>query len=141
MLPGYAEAHYALGKICYLRGSAREALSHWRAALETAPDDINSLTVAAWALAVHPDAHVRDGARAVELGERALRISRGGDPAVLNILAAAYAESGRYPEAVKLARQAAALSIKLQRPALAEALAARATLYESGTPYRDKRLP
>jgi tetratricopeptide (TPR) repeat protein len=137
----YPEAHYALGRVCYLRGSVREALSHWLAALETTPDDIHSLTAAVWVLAVHPDAGVRDGGRAVELAERALSLSRGKDPAVLEILAAAYAESGRYPDAAKVARQAAALFARQQRPELAKALEERAALYKIGAPYRDKRLP
>ena len=137
----YPEAHYALGRISYLRGSVREALSHWLAALAITPDDVNSLTAAAWVMAVHPDVAVRDGARAVELSERALNISRGKDPAVLNILAAAYAESGRYPEAARVARQAAALFARQQRPELAKALEERSALYRNGAPYRDKRLP
>jgi bifunctional ADP-heptose synthase (sugar kinase/adenylyltransferase) len=88
-------------------------------------------------LAVNPDAAVRDGRQAVQLAERALRVSGASDPAVLDILAAAYAEGARFPEAVKLARQAVALSAQSRQASLA----ARAALYESGQPYRDRHLP
>ena len=64
----------------------------------------------AWMLATNPNASVRNGAEAVELAQRAVELSGGREPAILDTLAAAYAEAGRFPEAVKTAQRAAALA-------------------------------
>jgi hypothetical protein len=56
-------------------------------------------------LATSPDASARNGAEAVQFAERAARLSGGNDPAVLDVLAAAYAEARRFPEAAKTARR------------------------------------
>ena len=47
---------------------------------------------------------IRDGPAAVELAERADNLSGGKNATVLDILAAAYAEAGRFPEAVETAQ-------------------------------------
>ena len=61
-------------------------------------------------LATNPNASVRNGAEAAELAERAARLSGGQKPAILGTLAAAYAEAGRFPEAVQTARKALKLA-------------------------------
>ena len=78
----------------------------------------------AWLLATHPDAQVRDGAAAVAVAEETQRASaaeRAGkeDAGLLDTLAAAYAEAGRYAEAVaaevKAERQAAVMAAMASR--------------------------
>ena len=64
------------------------------------PNDAALLNNTAWVLATNPNASVRNGMEAVELAERALKLSGGNEPAILGTLAAAYAEAGRFPEAV-----------------------------------------
>ncbi|MBI4877880.1 MAG: tetratricopeptide repeat protein [Acidobacteria bacterium] len=97
------DAHY------YLRGNPRQAVEHWRAALVRAPDDAALLNHVAWVLATSPEAALRNGVEAVKLAQRAERLTGGRDAAVLDTLAAAYAETGRFWEAVQAARRAAAL--------------------------------
>ena len=71
----------------------------------------------AWVLATCPEASVRNGAEAVELARRAVKLSDGREPAILGTLAAAYAEAGRFPEAVQTARKALELATQQNKQA------------------------
>jgi hypothetical protein len=84
-----------------------------------------------------PEDSIRDGARAVELGEKALRISGGKIPMIYRVLAAAYAESGRFADAIETAQRGAELATTQGNPALAAELESNVVLYQSGGPLRD----
>jgi tetratricopeptide (TPR) repeat protein len=86
----------------------------------------------AWVFATWPDASLRDGARAVELALRA--VEGNDDPGYRDTLAAAYAEAGRFEDAVR--EQAIAMQGIEAAGGEAEGYAARLALYESGQPYR-----
>jgi uncharacterized protein YqfA (UPF0365 family) len=58
---------------------------------------------------------------------------------MLDTLAAAYTEAGRFPEAAQTARRALALATQQNKQPLVEALKARIILYEARTPYREHR--
>ncbi len=71
--------------------------------LRARPDDVASLNDTARLLATNPNASIRNGPQAVEFAERAAQLSDRRDPTILDTLAAAYAEAGRFPEAVETA--------------------------------------
>ncbi len=136
--PNIAEAHYYLGDALYhSRGKAAEALAHWRQAIRIEPNHVPALNQTARALATSPEASVRNGAEAVGLAERAVRLSGGRDPETLDTLAAAYAEAGRFSEAVETARRALALAAQQNNKPLADALTARIARYEAKAPLRE----
>ncbi len=126
----FADAHRALGDALYAWGEAAAALSHWREVIRLRPNDAATLRQAAWLLATWPDPAIRDGREAVAFAVRALQLS-GRDPNVLDALAAAYAETGQYAEAVLTARRALAL------PGATSAIHDRAELYKSRKPFRE----
>ncbi len=70
------------------------------------------------------------------MAERAVRLSGGREPAVLDALAAAYAETGRFKEAAATARRALALAAEARQQPVVQALQARIALYEAGKPLR-----
>jgi tetratricopeptide (TPR) repeat protein len=135
--PNSAEAHYKLGAVYYLQRRVREALAEWRRAVELDPKHVLALNRAALVLAASPDASLRNGAEAVALAQRAVELSGGRDPALLDTLAAAYAEAGRFPEATRTARRALDLAKQQRDSQLAQALSSRIALYEAGTPFRE----
>ncbi len=136
--PGFAAAHRNLGDAFYhLRGQTPEALAHWHAVLRLEPNNLLVLNQIAWVLATNPEASVRNGNEAVELAERAVKLSGGREPAILDTLAAAYAEVRRFPEAARTARQALALAAQ----PLTDGLKARVALYEARTPFRETQRP
>jgi tetratricopeptide (TPR) repeat protein len=136
--PGSVEAHSCLGESLYFsRARVQEALAQWREALRLDPDFAPAMNDAARALAASPQASDRNGAEAVKLAERAVQVSGGQDPAYLDTLAAAYAEAGRFPEAIATARKALDLATQQLQGPLMEALNTRIKSYEAHQPYRD----
>ena len=103
--------------------------------LRQRPNDAALLDGIARMLATNPVASVRDGAKAVAVALRAERVSGGNNPAVLDTLAAAYAESGRFPAATQTARRAIDLAEKQNKWRLSESIRAKMRLYEKGIPF------
>ena len=105
-----------LGRVLLMAGEPKEALQLWREAAGLTPDEAGLLNNLAWQLATHPDSTVRDGREAVVLAERACELTGRQDPNMLDTLAAAYAEAGRFPEAVETARATCALLAEPKLP-------------------------
>jgi|CZKE01.1.fsa_nt_gi tetratricopeptide (TPR) repeat protein len=136
---GDAEARFSLGDALYRQGKVEEALARWRQGLAIQPTNLEVVARMAWVLSTSREAPLRNGAEALELARRAVDLAGPQDPAVLDVLAAAYAETGRFPEAVETERRALDLASRQNKPSLAQAVKARAALYEAGTPFRDAR--
>jgi tetratricopeptide (TPR) repeat protein len=79
-------------------------------AVRERPDDAASWRAVAMLLATCPLAEIRNAAHAVTLAQRACELSDGKDAACLDALAAAYAESGDFGEAVRQAQEAVRLA-------------------------------
>jgi tetratricopeptide (TPR) repeat protein len=92
----------------------------------------------AFALATLPEAPLRDGARALALAREAVAASGGANPDYLDTLAAAYAELGRFDEAVAEQRRALELAEDRELPdAFVASLRAHLALLEAGNPIRE----
>jgi tetratricopeptide (TPR) repeat protein len=113
-----------------------DAIVLYRQALKLKPDFISALNNLAWLLATCPDAAFRNGTEAVDLAERAVRLTGGNNPAFLDTLAAAYAEAGRFAEAVATAERAVELARAQPDETQAQKLDARLELYRQGRPFR-----
>ena len=81
------------------------------------PEALNNL---AWIRATESQAELRDGAEAVRLAEQACQLSSYHEPSVVGTLAAAYAEAGRFDEAVAMAAKARDLALAAGKQDLAE---------------------
>jgi protein O-mannosyl-transferase len=138
--PANVEARNTLGTVLIQQGHVREAIDQWQDALVIQPENGNAASNLAWVFATCPEDSIRDGSRAVELGEKALRISAGKIPMIYRVLAAAYAESGRFADAVETAQRGAELATSQGNPALAAELESNVALYQSGGPLRDPSL-
>jgi tetratricopeptide (TPR) repeat protein len=136
--PASAAVHNNLAGALYLQGRTAEALLHWRAVLRVEPDRPSALQKTAWVLATASEPELRDGRQAVALAERAVKLSVGDDPAALDTLAAAYAQAGRFGDAVETAQRALNLATGQANESLIEGITARIGLYRSGTPFRER---
>ena len=94
----------------------------------------------AWIFATSPDQSLRDGPKAVELAEQALRFSAGRIPILFRTLAAAYAESGRFAEAIQTAQRGIELANSQGNLGLATELQGNIALYQERQPLRDPSL-
>ncbi|PYJ31435.1 MAG: hypothetical protein DME88_15060 [Verrucomicrobia bacterium] len=134
--PNDADAHTCLGNALLRRGSVREAVAHYETAIALAPDDPHSRINIAWVLATAPDASIRDGIKAVEFAQQAVELSDGKDPKFLRTLAAAYAESGRFSEAITTTKQAIMTANMQGKAGLAHVLDEDVGLYRAHVPLR-----
>jgi serine/threonine protein kinase len=78
--------------------------------LHDQPADAATCRQLALLLATHPDADLRDGKKAVELATRACKLTAEKNAADLDALAAAYAEVGKFDDAVRSAKMAVQLA-------------------------------
>ena len=88
----------------------KEAADALQAAVNLKPDSLVDVAWLAWVRATAPDAELRDGEEAVRLANQAVRATRYQDSGAMTILAAAYAEAGRFDEAIRTARQTLGLA-------------------------------
>jgi len=127
--PNDAEAHTTLGDALLRKGEIGEAITHYEKALEIAPHSILTLNNLAWALSTCPDASLRNGARAIELAQKADQLAGGQNPIFIRTLAAAYAENGRFNDAIETAQRALQLATAQGDFALASKLEKDLDLY------------
>jgi ABC-type nitrate/sulfonate/bicarbonate transport system substrate-binding protein len=73
------------------------------------------------------------------LAERADSLTSKKSPVISATLAAAYAESGRFADAIKTAQRAFQLAQGEGNNARAESIQSQLAMYESGAPFRDRR--
>jgi len=137
LAPDFALAHFELAAVFTELGRPANAVPHYREGLRLQPNSIEALNNLAWTLATHPDDRVRRGAEAVSLAERACALTRWEQPALIGTLAAAYAEAGRFNDAITTAEKAKALAESKGDAALASKNASLLELYRAGKPYRD----
>lgn len=138
--PGNVEARNILGTALIQQGRIREAIEQWQEAQTIEPENGNAASNLAWVFATCPEDSIRDGRRAVELAEKALRISGGKIPMIFRVLAAAYAEDGRFSQAIESAHRGADLATSQGNSGLAAELQGNIALYQTATPLRDPSL-
>ena len=91
----------------------------------------------AWLLATSPDPNIRDGQRAIELAGRAGALTNFKQTIFVGTLAAAYAEAGRFDDAMATAEKACALAEKSGEPDLLKRNQDLLELYRRHQPYRE----
>jgi protein O-mannosyl-transferase len=138
--PDNIEVHNIVGTVLIQQGQAREAVEEWQKVLAIQPDNGNAMSNLAWVFATSPDDSLRDGAKAVQLAEQAMRISGGRIPIIFRTLAAAYAENGRFSEAIQTAQHGIELANSRGNSGLATELQSYIVLYQEGQPLRDPSL-
>lgn len=135
--PKYAMAYDSLGLTLAEQGQLAEAIDVMRTGLEQAPRYANLANNLAWILATTPEDALRDGAEAVRLAELACETTDRRNANYLDTLAAAYAEVGRFDDAVKTVDLALTrLGQSEEHNLLRDALNANRKLYERLQPCR-----
>jgi len=134
--PSSDEACSGLATALAQQGKSEESLRYYQESLRLRPDQPDSLNNLAWMRATHPDPRFRDGAQAVAAAERAVKLSRS-EVHTVDTLAAAYAERGRFSEALATARKALDLATQQHDQPLADEVRGRIRLFEAGKPYVD----
>lgn len=130
--PANAEARDNLGRLYRDQRDVSRAIEQFREAVKLRPDWAVPHAELAWLLATAREQRLRDPGAAVTLAVRAAGLTERRDPAVLDILAAAYAATGDFERAGATAEAALALTPADGAASIRERLA----LYRQNRPYR-----
>lgn len=121
-------------------GNTSGAVQAYRDALRLKPDASGILNNLAWTLATSSDESVRNGTEAVELAERACKLSQFNQPLFIGTLAAAYAEAGRFPDAISTAQRACDAASAAGLTALLKEDRQMLQIYRAGHAYHEPGL-
>jgi arylsulfatase A-like enzyme/Flp pilus assembly protein TadD len=133
--PRWGPAYLRAATVLTGSGQPARAIDFLRRGYRRLPDDPGIANHLAWLRATSPDETLRDGARAVELAERANELTGGQYSGVLDTLAAAYAAASRFDEAVATAERALELARRASDPELAAEIELRLSLYRRQQAY------
>ena len=134
--PNDADAQNNLGIIFYQKGQLDQAIAHYQKALEIDPQNVHAGANLAWALATSPQTPILN-AVAVKLAQQANQMTGGTNPIVLQVLAAAYAQTGDFSEAMEAAKRSLQLAMAQNNTTLANALRTEMGVYQKGLPFRE----
>ncbi|MBN1900238.1 tetratricopeptide repeat protein [Candidatus Sumerlaeota bacterium] len=133
--PEHARGRYQLGLNLERMGEIKRAVEEYIKALELKPDWAEVENQLAWTLAVSPQAGIRDPEESIKFAQRTCQRTEYKDPSYLDTLAAAYASSGRFREAMETAEKALNLALATNQTALAEDIKTRMEFYKQGLPF------
>ena len=135
--PSLWQGHFGLAEALYLTGQTREAIAEYREVLRLRPDFPDALNRLAWILAVSDQAQIRDGAESTRLAEQACGLTHYQQPAYVMTLAAAYAEVGRFEDAMRVAEQARGLAQASGQADMVRRSEHLIEQFRSSRPYRE----
>jgi tetratricopeptide (TPR) repeat protein len=99
------------------------------------PNDLALVDNLAWLQATSPDAAVRSGAEALKMAHLCCQATNQVQPVYLKTLAAAYAETGHFEDAVWTAEKAQGLARQTGQTSLAGEIETQLALYRQGKAY------
>lgn len=137
--PGLAGQLVQAGKKLLSQGQATTSVARFRVALQIEPSNGTALQELAWLLATAPEPELRNGAEAVQLAERACTLTNSQECRVRGVLDAAYAEAGRFDDAIHAAEQAKSIALTIGDQSSAQVADARLALYRHHQPFRQTR--
>jgi len=131
------EVHVQIAAILTIQEKFQEATEHYLAALKLEPDSADVLNNFAWLLATCSDPQVRNGAQAVKYAERACELTHYRETMMVGTLAAAYAEAGRFDDAISTAQKACSLASESGQQPLLKRNQELLELYRQHQPYHE----
>lgn len=108
--PDHGKAHFQLGLAMKSVEQIEEAIQHLETAEQLLPESPLVKNELAWLLAACPDTTYRNGEKALRLALSAAEQTEHRHPVILDTLAAAYAEQGKFEKAVSVIKDALKLT-------------------------------
>ena len=135
--PEFTKTEIQIGYNSSRRGDYAGAITAYRLALQADPNLPDALNNLAWLFTTCPEASLRNGPEAVRLAEKACELTHHRMTGLVGTLAAAYAEAGRFDDAMATAQQACALASKAGEPDLLKKNQELLVLYRAHQPYHE----
>jgi Flp pilus assembly protein TadD len=136
LMPANAEGYRDLADMLAEGQQYGTAVQYYLMALGLKPDFEAALNNLAMLRASCPQAEFRDGKEAVQLAEAACRLSGRHNSSFLGTLAAAYAEAGRFGDAVKTIQEGLAVAKASGADDLVPRQSRMLEQFQAGKPYR-----
>lgn len=137
LAPNSTQGDLARARAYAAKGDFAQAASRYDQARSRGPRDNDALNGFAWFSATCPDSSFRNGPEAVKAATKACEITKWKDGEVIDTLAAAYAESGDFSQALKFQTQARA-SRPVSAPDTLSEMQKHLRLYQAHKPFRDE---
>ena len=137
----HLEARFNFAAVLCGAGKVDQAVVQYRQIVDQQPSFLPALLVLASIRANSADAALRDGHEAIELARQSCELTHFQNAEALDILGMAYAEAGRFPEAVSAAQNALQLASAAGDKSLEPEIQNRLQLYRQRRPYRRASTP
>ena len=134
--PAEWHAPFLTGKLLLKEGRDAEAVPYFKRAVAIEPNNPRVLTYLAQVLASDENPRVRDGNHALLMAAKANNLTGGVEPAMLDALAMAYAELGRFNDAELAAQDAVKLATTYNMTNDMAVIRQRLQLYQNHQPFR-----
>jgi tetratricopeptide (TPR) repeat protein len=135
------ETRLRYAALLFQTGAVRPAEEQLRQVVQAKPNTPEALNNLAWLLATSADEQLRNGPEAVRYAEKACALTGYKQAGLVGTLAAAYAEAGRFPEAVKNCQLTIELANAAGQGGFAAVNQQLLALYQSGRPYHTAPSP
>ncbi len=128
--------YFRIGKL-FARDNPRQAVGSFEKACDLDPQWVAPWRELGWLLATHSKAEVRSGTKAVEAAMRACELTSYEDPKCTAVLDAAYAEAGRFDEAIAMVQKTRELAARAEDSSSAAAAEQRLSLYQQQKAFHE----
>jgi tetratricopeptide (TPR) repeat protein len=119
-------------------GQKDDARQQYQEASKINPGWLEEANANARTLATSPEPHARNGRLALEMARQVCEATDDKEAKFLDTLAAAYAETGQFDQAVRVAKEAVKQALASGQAELAKEIEGRIALYTRGQPYRSR---
>jgi tetratricopeptide (TPR) repeat protein len=135
--PDDAAAHNNLGAALLQKRRFNEAAAQFLAALKIKPESVDYQNAAARSIWILSTSENPNGSDTIAMAIEANQLTSSANPVILRVLAAAYAQSGDFHDAIETAHSAIAIATQQQITPLVAALQHDLAIYERGSPVRE----
>ncbi|MCH8839246.1 MAG: tetratricopeptide repeat protein [Planctomycetes bacterium] len=133
--PDLVNVHNRLGAVLEANAMPADAIHHYRRVLQINEAHGGAHNNLGWILATCADKSLRAPQQALQHAKRAAELTNGRELAVIDTLAAAFAATGNFDQAVEVAQSAIDLAVRLKRKQLVGPIRQRLDLYRQKRPY------
>jgi len=132
--------HNRRGNAYEKKGEYDKAFEDYNKAIEINPKFVEAYKGMSWLLATCPDEKYRNGEKAIEFAKKATELEPK-DFAFWDTLAAAYAEAGKFEDAVKTQEKAIEMLNEKDKAKKLSEYTERLNFYKANKPWREKKEP
>jgi tetratricopeptide (TPR) repeat protein len=136
--PNWVEAHVELAQAFTDIGQKQQAIQQYELAVGLDPDFAPALNNLSWVLGTSSKPDLRNGQRAVELAEKACKLTQYQEALYIGTLAAAYAEAGKFELAVSTAQKAREVALAHGQQDVADSNAKLLKIYQTGRAFHQE---